>query len=105
MIQFIARYYKLRIGCKMQKSKFKLNKCSENLRFALIVKNITQQQLADILGASQTCISRWINGSSSPSLDDVILLCHLLDEDPNSLLGFYEIDRKELDKYYNRLTD
>lgn len=89
----------------MQKPTKKLNKCGENLKSVLIGKNLTQQQIADILGTTQECISRWINGNREPSLDDVILLCHFLDEDPNSLLGFYEIDHKELDKHDNRLKN
>lgn len=78
---------------------FKLNKFGEKLKYLLSVKKWSQQQLADKLGTTQQCISRWINGNREPSLDDVILVCHFLDEDPNEMLGFNDIPANEYPDY------
>lgn len=84
----------------MQQS-YKLNKFGEKLRYLLTVKEWSQQQLANKLGTTQQCISRWINGNREPSLDDVLLVCHYLDEDPNEILGFNDIPPEEYSKFDN----
>ncbi len=84
----------------MQQS-YKLNKFGEKLRYLLTVKEWSQQQLANKLGTTQQCISRWINGNREPSLDDVLLVCHYLDEDPNEILGFNDISPEEYSKFDN----
>ncbi len=75
----------------MRMSTVKLNKFGEKLGYALSVKGWSQQQLADKMYTTQQCISRWINGNREPSLDDVLLVCRLLDEDPNELLGYNDL--------------
>ena len=78
------------------------NNCfGKRLRILRLERNLTQKQLAEILGTSQQCISRWVNGNREPSLDDVLLVCNILDEDPNELLGFNDIPTKDYDKYGN----
>ena len=83
----------------MKQSTAKLNKFGEKLAYILTVKEWSQKQLAEILGTSQQCISRWVNGNREPSLDDVLLVCNILDEDPNELLGFNDITPNEFKKF------
>ena len=39
---------------------------SENLRTALAVREITQQELANYLQTTQQTVSRWVNGTCDP---------------------------------------
>ena len=78
------------------------NNCfGKRLRILRLERNLTQKQLAEILGTSQQCISRWVNGNREPSLDDVLLVCYFLDEDPNELLGFNDIPAECYNNYGN----
>lgn len=86
----------------MQTTSCKVNKFGEKLGYMLSVKGWSQQQLADKLHTSQQCISRWINGNREPSLDDVLLICRIFDEDPNEMLGFNDLSGEELDNYFKR---
>ena len=70
-------------------------KFSKNLRDALKFNKKTQQQLADYLGTSQATISRWLSGENEPDFDALIEICIYLDETPNDLLGFDEINVKK----------
>lgn len=83
----------------MNKSRNTINNFSENLKIALAAKGLTQHQLAEKLGLSQQCVSRWIKGNREPSIDNIILLCYFLDEDPNELLGFNDITPYEFKKF------
>lgn len=85
----------------MKQSTAKLNKFGEKLAYILTVKEWSQKQLAEILGTSQQCISRWVNGNREPSLDDVLLVCNILDEDPNELLGYNDIPAECYNNYGN----
>ena len=85
----------------MKQSTAKLNKFGEKLAYILTVKEWSQKQLAEILGTSQQCIIRWVNGNREPSLDDVLLVCNILDEDPNELLGFNDIPAECYNNYGN----
>lgn len=86
----------------MKQSAPKLNKVGEKLAYYLSVKGLSQRQLAEKLGITQQCISRWILGNREPSLDDVILMCHILGEEPTELLGYNDIDKAELDNLLNK---
>ncbi|MBR2701467.1 MAG: helix-turn-helix domain-containing protein [Erysipelotrichaceae bacterium] len=39
-------------------------------------KNLSQYDMADLLGVSDRTISRWENGASLPSMDDVVQICN-----------------------------
>ena len=79
----------------------KLNKFGEKLAYYLTLKHWSQQYLADKLGTTQQSVSRWVNGITEPELDDVLLVCYFLDEDPNELLGFNDIPKKDYAKFDN----
>lgn len=79
----------------------KLNKFGEKLNYYLTLKDWSQQRLADNLGTTQQSVSRWVNGQTEPELDDILLICYLLDEDPNEFLGFNDISVTEFKNFEN----
>ncbi len=79
----------------------KLNKLGEKLNYYLSLKGWSQQRLADKLGTTQQSISRWVNGQTEPELDDLLLICYLLDEDPNEFLGYNDLSIDEFKKFEN----
>ena len=68
----------------------RINKFGEKFAEALKAKELTQEQLANKIGTTQQTISRWINNQREPSIDDILLICHFLDEDPNEIIGYNE---------------
>jgi len=50
-------------------------------------KNISQEELAEMVGVSNRTISSWERGISFPALNHVDLLCHSLDITVNDLLN------------------
>ncbi len=80
---------------------WKLNKLGEKLNYYLSLKGWSQQHLANKLGTTQQSVSRWVNGQTEPELDDLLLICYLLDEDPNEFLGFNDISADEFAKFEN----
>ena len=48
--------------------------------------NLTQEQLADLLGVSRQSVSKWENGSADPSTANLIALARLYGVDPGELL-------------------
>lgn len=68
---------------------------TKNLQIALTTKGITQQELADKLKTTQATINRWIKGVNEPNLTALLEICKLLDETPNSILGYDEITHGE----------
>ncbi len=72
---------------------------SENLRTALAVHKITQQELANYLGTTQQTVSRWVNGECEPDLTLLLEICLYLDETPNELLGFDDLPSEVISEY------
>lgn len=60
----------------------------ENLKAALQNNNMSQMQLSEKLGTTQQTVSRWVNGINEPDLSTLIEICKILNETPDSLLGF-----------------
>lgn len=63
----------------------------KNIKQARINKNLSQQQLADLISTKEvsfgnTAISNWEKGTSKPDADTLCLLCGALDVDANYLL-------------------
>lgn len=77
----------------------KLLKFSENLREALSVREMTQQDLADHIGTTQQTVSRWLAGINEPDLTMLLQICLYLGETPNSLLGYDDITEQDLLAY------
>ena len=51
----------------------------------MIDHNLSQQQLADILGVNQTTVSQWLLGKKKPGYDSILALCKKFDVEPNEL--------------------
>lgn len=66
-------------------------KFTENLKIALTQNNMTQKQLAELLGTTQQTVSRWLTGANEPDLSTLLKICKFLNETPNSILGYDEI--------------
>ncbi len=77
----------------------KLLKFSENLRDALVVHEMTQQNLANHIGTTQQTVSRWLKGINEPDLTTLLEICLYLDETPNSLLGYDDITKQDFLAY------
>ncbi|MBQ6719766.1 MAG: helix-turn-helix transcriptional regulator [Oscillospiraceae bacterium] len=59
----------------------------DRIRNARKAAGLTQRQLADSLGVSNTSISNWEKGLSRPDADMIQKLCHLLGQEPNYFYG------------------
>ena len=77
----------------------KLLKFPENLREALFVHKMTQQDLANHLGTTQQTVSRWLKGVNEPDFKTLLDICLYLGESPNSLLGYDDIEEQDLSAY------
>lgn len=58
-------------------------------------KNITQRELADIIGVSDKTISKWENGNSLPDTSLLMTLCSALDISVNELLSCKKLMQEE----------
>ncbi len=71
-------------------------KFSENLREALAVHKMTQQDLANRIGTTQQTVSRWLKGVNEPDLTTLMDICLYLGETPNSLLGYDDLTEQDI---------
>ncbi len=62
----------------------------EKIKEARKSKNLTQKQLADMIGAAHNSISDWENNKNKPDPDTIELLCGVLKITPNYLLASLE---------------
>ena len=62
----------------------RVGKCIKNARTN---KNMTQLQLADIVGVSYQAVSNWERGDAIPNIDTLKLLSKEFDVSINTLLG------------------
>ncbi len=83
----------------------KLVKFSENLKSALTTNEMTQQNLADLIGTTQATINRWLKGINEPDLTTLLEICLYLDETPNELLGYDDISDETFSKYKQKNKD
>ena len=63
----------------------------EVIRNARKAQGLTQRQLADSLGVSNTCVSNWGKGLSRPDADMIQKLCAALHLQANDLYGTREV--------------
>ena len=77
----------------------------DRLKQARKVKNLTQRQLADLIGVKHNSISDWEKNLHKPDVDQIKKLCGALEINPNQLYGEIESEliRKTPSSYY--LTD
>ncbi|WOE70505.1 helix-turn-helix transcriptional regulator [Hydrogenimonas thermophila] len=58
--------------------------------------NLSQEELAQMLGVGQKAVSNWENGKTEPSIDVIKQICNIFNVSPNFLLG----DGDEVDKIF-----
>ena len=68
-----------------------------NIQMLRKMRGLSQKDIANSLLKSQNAVSSWELGNTSPSVDDLLKLCKLLEVTPNQILGFDECP--ELIKY------
>ena len=59
---------------------------AENFRKARTQANLTQQQIADVLGLDRTAIAHYEMGDSMPSLKNINKICRLLNVSVEELI-------------------
>lgn len=72
----------------------------EKIKEARKQKNLTQKQLADLIGAAHNSISDWENNKNKPDPDTIELLCGALKITPNYLLASKEDDFSPKEKSF-----
>jgi len=60
----------------------------ERIKTLRKMMNITQADLAKLIGVKQTNVSEWENGNQFPALDNLHKLCKHLNTNPSYLLGY-----------------
>lgn len=58
-------------------------------------KNITQSELAELLGITDRAISKWENGICMPDASNILELCDILNITINDLFSGEVVDMKE----------
>lgn len=64
-----------------------MNKVAKNIKNARTKKNMTQLELADIVGVSYQAVSNWERGNSMPDISKISDISKALDMDVTELLG------------------
>ncbi len=67
-----------------------MNTLSKRLTETIQLKNLTQNDLASLLGVKQATVSRWCTGQREPNLDTLLLICNTLDESADYLIGLHD---------------
>ncbi len=65
-------------------------------------KNISQEEIAEILNTSRQAVSKWERDESKPDIDKLILIAKLFNVSIDYLLD-YEIDNLNVDRFINNL--
>lgn len=73
---------------------------NETLKKARKAKGLTQDDVAQALGAKNTTISNWENGVSRPDVDTLVLLCRLYEISPNDILEYYNDELSDAEQRY-----
>lgn len=76
-----------------------LLKFAENLRMALAENEMTQKELADLLGTTQQTVSRWLKKVNEPDLTTLLEICLHLSISPNEILGYDDITEHDFLAY------
>ncbi|MCX4363574.1 MAG: helix-turn-helix transcriptional regulator [Clostridia bacterium] len=59
----------------------------EALKEIMKIHDLSQKELADILGVNQTTVSQWLLGRKKPGYDSIMAIYKNFDVDPNFLFG------------------
>lgn len=61
---------------------------AERIKKARGARNMTQEQLAGIVGVDGNAVSNWERGANVPSVQRLDAICRALDVTPDFLLGY-----------------
>ncbi len=64
-----------------------MNKFAERLQEILKEKEISQSEFARRVSTTHQTVNRWCNGNNEPNFDMLLLICDVLDESADFLLG------------------
>jgi len=64
-----------------------MNNWSKRLRAGLTAKGLRYKDIADVFGITVSAVGHWTSGRREPSLDQIMILCKMLDIDIHELLG------------------
>lgn len=84
-------------------------KVYENIYFGNCIKNIlkdigmSQKEFATAVGATEVTVSRWINGTRSPKLNDVIRIANVLNLTIDEIFEYNEIPIPPFKEFEARL--
>lgn len=56
-------------------------------------KNMSEYQLANMIGMHVSSISKWVNGVRYPKYRTIILLCNIFDDDSDEVYRMVMLDR------------
>ncbi len=59
----------------------------EALKEIMKIHDLSQKELADILGVNQTTVSQWLLGRKKPGYDSIMAIYKNFDVEPNFLFG------------------
>ena len=59
----------------------------KNLNYYLTIKKISQKDLADKIGVSQSAVTNWVKGKNSPDIEAVAQICNVFDISVTDLFG------------------
>lgn len=78
---------------------------AENLRTLRRTKNLTQEQLADLLAVSVQTVSRWENEITYPDVELLPVIAELFDTSVDALLGVTDaLKEKQISEFWGRLN-
>lgn len=81
----------------------------ENLISYLEKENITQKQLAELLGVTQAAVTNWVKGKNSPDIELVAEMCNIFNVKITDLMGYddnpQDQRRQQLLHNYDKLND
>lgn len=75
------------------------NKLSKNLKEIRKKENLSQEDLAELLGVSRQSISKWESGSSYPEMDKIISIANMYNLSIDDLLNGDAYKTKEENDY------
>lgn len=79
------------------------NKIGEIIEKRRKEKNLTQKELADLLGVSNTAISKWENGNNLPDISMLEPLCNILDLDLLNLISIQNSAHEDNSKKFTKV--
>lgn len=74
-----------------------MNVFGENLQFYRKQKNMTQEQLAEVLEVSRQTVSKWEAGTSYPEMEKILQLCDFFSCDMDTLLRKDAVELEAVD--------